>query len=139
MSFLLKRTGSLEISLYLQLMNKTQKNKALYKERLTIILVVFFCVLISGSEKFIKFDNTDNPVSLEQKSGDSTSGETSYINVAVDAVVPFATTVAQNVFYLIYEIIGFETEKVIQEETITQYTSHFLEILLTRIISPNAP
>lgn len=120
-------------------MNRTQKNKALYKERLTVILVVFFCILISGSEKFVKFDITDNPVSLEQKSGDTTSGETSFLNVAVDAVVPFATTVAQNVFYLIYEIMGFETEKVTQEETISQYPSHFLEILLTRIISPNAP
>jgi len=118
-------------------MNRTQRHKALYKERMTIILVVFFCMLISGSEKFISFSGTD--VKIEQKSSGHASDEQSFVSVAVDAVVPFATTVAQNTFYLIYEILGFETEKFSNEETAPQYTSHFLEILLTRIISPNAP
>jgi zona occludens toxin (predicted ATPase) len=118
-------------------MNRTQKNKALYRERMTIMLVVFFCMLISGSERFISFSDTD--IKMEHKAGETSSDEQTFVSVAVDAVVPFATTVAQNAFYLIYEILGFETEKFSHEETTTQYTSHFLEILLTRIISPNAP
>jgi len=103
------------------------------------MLVVFFCMLISGSERFINFSTADSPVKMEQKAGDHSSDEQTFVNVAVDAVVPFATTIAQNAFYLIYEILGFETEKFTYEETTSQYTSHFLEILLTRIISPNAP
>jgi len=103
------------------------------------MLVVFFCMLISGSERFISFSATDSPAKMEQKAGDHSSDEQTFVSVAVDAVVPFATTIAQNAFYLIYEILGFETEKFTYEETTSQYTGHFLEILLTRIISPNAP
>jgi len=120
-------------------MNKSQKNKNLLKERLTIILVVLFCVLISGSERFVFTDSTDSSYKTEQNSTESNSDNQSYVSVAVNAVVPFATTVAQNTFYLIYEILGFETAKISPEETISEYTSNFLEILLTRIISPNAP
>ncbi|KEO73377.1 hypothetical protein [Anditalea andensis] len=119
-------------------MNRTQKNKALYRERLTILLVVFFCMLISGSERFFNTQNTDTKIE-QNAGGDHSSDEQTFVNVAVSAVVPFATTVAQNTFYLIYEILGFETEKLAHEEPITSYSSYFLEILLTRIISPNAP
>jgi len=99
-------------------------------------MVVLFCILISGSERFVQFDSAEDKV--EKTADNSREGET-FVGIAVDAVVPFATTVVQTAFYFIYEIIGFETEVTTHEEEVSRYPSHFLEILLTRIISPNAP
>jgi hypothetical protein len=100
-------------------------------------MVVLFCVLISGSERFIQFDSDVEKI---EKTAEGSSNESeTFIGIAVDAVVPFATTVMQTAFYFIYEIIGFEKETINHQEEVSKYPSHFLEILLTRIISPNAP
>ncbi|WP_143962714.1 hypothetical protein [Litoribacter populi] len=119
-------------------MNRNRKNRSLLKERVTILLVVFFCILISGSERFVQFDSSVKKV--EQAASEEQPNENqTFLDVAVDAVVPFATTVAETALYFIYEIVGFEKETFAVKEEVSRYPSHFLEILLTRIISPNAP
>ncbi|MBS9524362.1 hypothetical protein KI659_10075 [Litoribacter alkaliphilus] len=120
-------------------MNRNRKNRSLLKERVTILMVVFFCILISGSERFIMFDSAKSKMEQAAGSDKDTDENETFIDVAVDAVVPFATTIAQTALYFIYEIIGFEKETFTVKEQISRYPSHFLEILLTRIISPNAP
>jgi hypothetical protein len=62
-----------------------------------------------------------------------------FLNVAVDAVVPFLTTLSEQIFYLIYENISSERQTSFEFAVIPPFTSPFLEILLERIISPNAP
>ncbi|MEX2593999.1 MAG: hypothetical protein WD426_14585 [Anditalea sp.] len=119
-------------------MNKSQRNRDIIKERLTILLVFFFCFLISSSEYIIE----DSQVEVNHEQGtqddDSDENETFY-NAAVDAVVPFAFATVDHAFHLIYEIVGFETVIFTAGSIVSKYPSHFSEILLERIISINAP
>jgi hypothetical protein len=119
---------------------KATKNIALLRQRATIMLVLFFCLLVSGAEYFPKTAEQNNNSKQEQsqESESSTENQT-FLNVAVDAVVPFVTVLSQQVFYLIYE--NYTVEPPISNGVSASLPLNFpyWEILLERIISPNAP
>jgi len=120
-------------------MNKPQKHRSIIKERLTILLVCFFCILISGSEYIIEGAHADvEKEQLGSQSDEPASHET-FVNTAVDAVVPFVFVTVDHVFHLIYEIVGFEEVAYTTGIVMVKAPSYFSEILLERIISPNAP
>lgn len=118
-------------------MKKSQGHRNLFRERITVMMVLFFCFLISSSEYIIQDDPAT--VKQEQQSQDEqpVEGET-YISAAVDAVVPFVFAAVGQVFDLIYEIEEFRPITSPGMVTV-KFTSDFLEILLEKIISTNAP
>lgn len=117
-------------------MNAKQKNSNLLRQRLSMALALLFCLTVSSIEYV-----ADHGIktSLEQQDGSSQNQEQTFLNIAVDAVVPFALEVSQTVFYLIYENIDFEGKFLAFEtSTISLFNSH-IEILFERIISPQGP
>lgn len=120
-------------------MSKNKYNKTLWKQRITLFMVLAFCSLISGVEYFPQEDTTTS-ISVEAPSNPDANPESqTFLNVAVDAVVPFVTTLSQQIFYLIYENIILESQISFEFPINTTFSNTFLEILLQRIISPNAP
>lgn len=119
-------------------MNMQPRNRDLFRERLTMLLVFFFCILISSSEYIIQDSHAETK--QEQQSGPDESpveGET-FLSAAVDAVVPFVFAAVDHAFHLIYETEGFR-ELVSSGVVVFKFTSPFSEILLEKIISINAP
>src|SRR5690606_7400701 len=118
-------------------MKKSQGHRNLIRERITIMMVLFFCFLISSSEYIIQDDPAT--VKQEQQSQDDkpVEGET-FISAAVDAVVPFVFAAVGQVFELIYEIEEFRPITSAGMVTL-RLTGDFFEILLEKIISTNAP
>lgn len=99
-------------------------------------LALLFCLTVSSLEYV---SEQGSQIALEQQDNAAQEQEQTFLNVAVDAVVPFALEVTQTVFYLIYEIIDFEGKFLAFEtSTISLFNSH-VEILFERIISPQGP
>ncbi|GAB3660045.1 hypothetical protein GCM10028791_33770 [Echinicola sediminis] len=121
--------------------NKSRKYQ-LIRERINILLVVFCCFVIANSHFFVS-PQTSSIDKKELIQGDADGEEQehqTFLDVATEAiVVPFASVVAQNTMQLIYEIVGFEEQFTRPQATMSRYPSHFLEVLLERIIAPNAP
>lgn len=119
-------------------MNRTRQHRDLLRERLTILLVCFFCILISSSEYIIEGHSAETTKEQQADQDEKpVEGET-FIAAAVDAVVPFVIAAVDHAFHLIYVIEGYE-ELVASPLAVTRYTSQFSEILLEKIISTNAP
>ena len=120
---------------------KVQKeNMTLFKQRITLVMVMFFCMLVSGMEYFPNLsqdDNTEKRETSSEKEGKSRNQ--TFLDVAVDAVVPFVTTLASQVYYIIYEIINFEAPAASLALSQAIIDLEFREILFERIISTNAP
>jgi hypothetical protein len=121
-------------------MTKTRNHTDLWKQRLSLLLVLVFCLLVSASEYFpLESKHSDSTEQTDKSARDSSSGNETYLNVAVDAVVPFAAGLASQVFHLIYEHINFEPLVLSGHSVSVPLNFPFWEILLERIISPNAP
>lgn len=110
------------------------------RERLTILMVILFCVLVSSSE-YIIVNDAAGTVTSEQQDGQQNSKDenSTFLHTAVDAVVPFVVIVANHAFHLIYEIVGFEGVALPADTNTSKLTNHFFEILFEQIISVNAP
>ncbi len=119
-------------------MNRNLKHRNLFKERLTMILVLFFCVLISGSEYIIQDSHAEIQKELQNNQDEGPVQEETFLSAAVDAVVPFVFAAVDHAFHLIYELEGFR-ELLSSGLAVVKFTSHFSEILLEKIISTNAP
>ncbi|MDN3668956.1 hypothetical protein QWY93_06420 [Echinicola jeungdonensis] len=121
-------------------MTQKSRNKNLLKERLTMLLVVFFCFFISNSTYFTPIQGGGkDQMEKSQEAESSSSQDQTFLDVDVDAVVPFSIVLEQGCLHLIYETIGFKNVGIQVQAPMARYPSHFLEILLECIISPNAP
>jgi hypothetical protein len=130
---------NLEFFLYLPPMKKNSRNIATWKQRATLVLVTFFCMLISSAEHLtVLQQQSENQKELQQLPESQTETET-FLSIAVNAVVPFVTVLAQQVFYLIYENIKFENPDAFSINFNFSSNLPFWEILFERIISTNAP
>ena len=132
--------GCLDIQnlLYLPPVSKKRRHSAIWRQRATLLLVMFFCLLVSVLEYIPQPDPTHLSSQQEQQQEPQDENQT-FLNIAVDAVVPFVTVIGQQILYLIYENISFD-------RPVNTYFSFSLptnipywEILLERIISTNAP
>ncbi len=105
-----------------------------------MLFVVFFCFFITNSTYFDPNQETEkDQVEKSQQADSSSSQDQTFLDVDVDAVVPFSIVLEQGCLHLIYETIGFKNIGFQVQAPMARYPSHFLEILLERIISPNAP
>ncbi|MEX2512574.1 MAG: hypothetical protein WD398_06695 [Cyclobacteriaceae bacterium] len=122
-------------------MSKNRRNSKLMHERMTLILVLFFCVFISSPEFFVEEDvRTTNEV-LQSPVNDSEDNQDqkTFLHSAIDAVVPFVVFAVDHVFHLIYEIIGSEAADFRVRLTENLLYNHYFEVLFEQIISVNAP
>ncbi len=108
---------------------------------MSLLLVLFFCVLISGSEYFVQFEtSSDEVVNVEQQEDESSQEKNeTLIHTAVDAVVPFVGVVMDQVFHLMYEIFGGEAKMGLEPKAFFPSSNSYFKILFEQIISANAP
>ena len=103
------------------------------KQRFSWALVLFFCLFVSSIEYFPSEGNQSRTEKSSEKPGQS------FLDVAVDAVVPFALEVANTVFYLISQLFRVDFSLHLPQVTAASFVNSFTEILLERIISPQGP
>ncbi|MFD2034127.1 hypothetical protein ACFSKL_04955 [Belliella marina] len=121
-------------------MRREERNISLLKQRITLLMVMFFCMLISGMEYFPNQVSEDSKTNRETKTEkESPQQNQTFLDVAVDAVVPFVTSLGQQTLYIIYEIINFESVSISKTANQVLLNLEFREILFERIISTNAP
>jgi hypothetical protein len=131
---------SFQIFLYLLPVRKKAKDMNLWKQRVTLMLTMLFCMLVAGTEYLPQHVQEDSALKQEQSNKtDQSSDNETFLNIAIDAVVPFVTVLSQQVFYLIYENLIFERPSVSDLGASFSVNLPYWEILLERIISPNAP
>lgn len=113
---------------------KTRKiHNSLLQQRLTLLIALLFCLFVSSVEYL--------PQAGKATQSDQSSehpGQT-YVNVAVDAVVPFVVNVADTVFYLIYQAFSFELKLPLHQAISAFCPNQLVEILFERIISTKGP
>ncbi|WP_226335321.1 hypothetical protein [Echinicola marina] len=124
-------------------MENKRNQQTLLQKRMSVLLVALCCFLISNSHLFMPAQDQQScevKVQLPTDSDQDDQEHQTFLDVASDAVVvPFVSMLAQSTMYLIYEIVGFEEQEFVPQAFMARYPSHFLEVLLERIISPNAP
>ncbi|MEB2779399.1 hypothetical protein U3A58_03260 [Algoriphagus sp. C2-6-M1] len=118
-------------------MKATKRNSNLFQQRLTVMLAVLLCLFISSveyipeSEESAKVEKQEKPTSPEQ--------DQTFLNVAVDAVVPFVVHVSHSILYLIHDIVKFEGSTFLTESTSAIQPNQLMQILFERIISTKGP
>ena len=87
-----------------------RRTSRLLHERMTLVLVMFFCVFISSSEFFVEGNNKQEVAGIEQSSEkeEIPDEQNTFLHTAIDAVVPFVVGTVDQAFHLIYEILGFK-------------------------------
>ena len=118
-------------------MNRSNKSNNLIQQRLTVLLALLFCLFISSVE-YVPSADSLTKIEKQHQNSDSDQNQ-SFIDVAVDAVVPFAVHVSQSVLYFIYEIVRFKGNTFITETTSIFQPNQLVEILFERIISTKGP
>lgn len=117
--------------------NKAHKN--VFKERITILMVLLFCVLVSSSEYIIQSSSAKTPTEQQTSSNDASEDNPTCIRTAVDAVVPFVVVVLDQVFHLISEVVSPENQPTSQYNGLIALSNQFFEVLFEHIVSTNAP
>lgn len=108
-------------------------HNSLLQQRFTLLIALLFCLFVSSVEYLpqecgaAKVEQTpDNP-------------DQTFLNVAVDAVVPFVVHVSQTVLYLISQVFSFEFKTPSIPSVSAFYPNQLVEILFERIISTKGP
>ena len=113
------------------------KNKASYgntfRQRFSVLMALLFCLFVSTIEYI---PNHQDSSKTEQT---SENPDQTFLDVAVDAVVPFVLHVADTVLYLIYQIFSFEFKMPVYQAISSFYPNQLIEILFERIISTQGP
>ncbi|SHM34359.1 hypothetical protein SAMN04488057_101141 [Cyclobacterium lianum] len=124
-------------------MQRYWRHNRLIRERLTLLVVMLFCVFVSSSQ--LEIDVSPSGVDIELNvNGDqgdepAQGEEKTYVHTAIDAVVPFVLIVMDQAYHFIYEIAGAENPKVNFYSGLVPSHNHLFEILFEQIISVNAP
>ncbi|MBC6367762.1 hypothetical protein [Algoriphagus sp. AK58] len=108
-------------------------NSTMFRQRFSVLMALLFCLFVSGVEYLP--DNQEKPRSEQS----SENPDQTFLNVAVDAVVPFVLHVADTVLYLIYQIFSFEFKIPTHQAVSAFYPNQLIEILFERIISTKGP
>ena len=116
---------------------KSQKHTSnLFQQRITLMLAMLLCLFVSSLEylpeiESVKLENQQNPDPEDQ--------DQTFLDVAVDAVVPFVVSVSHIVLYFVSKIFHFEG-RIFSPETFSFfYSNQLIEILFERIISTKGP
>lgn len=113
------------------------KNKAhtrsSFQQRFSLLLALLLCLFVSSVEYL--------PEGKAQASSEQSAEQPGkhFLDVAVDAVVPFVVQVADTVFYLISLVFRFDVELPLPRLSTVSYVNTLAEILFERIISTKGP
>lgn len=118
-------------------MKATKRNSNLFQQRLTVMLALLLCLFISSVEYLP--ENEDSTKIEKQEKPSSSGQDQTFLNVAVDAVVPFVVHVSHSILYLIHDIVSFEGSTFITESTSVFQPNQLVQILFERIISTKGP
>ena len=118
-------------------MKATKRNSNLFQQRLTVMLALLLCLFISSVE-YIPENGEAIKVEKQDKAPSNEQNET-FLNVAVDAVVPFVVHVSHSLLYLIQDIVRFDGSTFVTESTAVFQPNQLVEILFERIISTKGP
>ena len=118
-----------------------RRTSRLLHERMTLVLVMFFCVFISSSEFFVEGNNKQEVAGIEQSSEkeEIPDEQNTFLHTAIDAVVPFVVGTVDQAFHLIYEILGFKVADYFSGFHVDLSYNQYFEVLFEHIISVNAP
>lgn len=114
-------------------MKTRETHSSLFQQRFTLIMALLFCLFVSGLEYL------PQEAAVDQTEQASENPDQTFINVAVDAVVPFVLHVAHTVLYLIYQVFSFEIKLPAIPAISAFAPNQLVEILFERIISPQGP
>ncbi|SFT75832.1 hypothetical protein SAMN04489724_2058 [Algoriphagus locisalis] len=118
-------------------MKETKRNSNLFQQRLTVMLALLLCLFISSVE-YIPENAGSTKIEKQEKPSSSDQDQT-FLNVAVDAVVPFVVHVSHSILYLIHDVVSFEGTSFVTESTSVFQPNQLVEILFERIISTKGP
>ena len=114
-------------------MKPTRTYTSLMRQRVTLMLAILFCMFVSS----IEYTPSQDEITKTEQQSDHP--EQTFLNVAVDAVVPFALQIAHSVFYLLYQVFSFEIELPSIQTTAASIPISWVEILFEQIISTKGP
>jgi hypothetical protein len=117
-------------------MNTPKQKSSLFQQRITLMLAMLLCLFVSSVEYLPqgiseKFEN-------KEKSNSENQNQT-FIDVAVDAVVPFVVSVSQLVLHFVSDVFQFEGFIFAPEIVSFFYSNQLTEILFELIISTKGP
>ncbi|AKP50855.1 hypothetical protein CA2015_1415 [Cyclobacterium amurskyense] len=114
------------------------------RQRLTLLIVMLFCVFVSSSELMLSIDSKENSLAVQlDLSSDNEDGQSddtrTFIHTSIDAVVPFVMYALDYAYHFIYEIVIADRPQTnFNLGTDLEYNQLF-KILFEQIISVNAP
>jgi hypothetical protein len=103
------------------------------RQKFSVLIAMLFCLFVSGIEYIPQHQEAN---SSEQSTDNP---DQTFLNIAVDAVVPFVIHVADTVLYLIYQVFSFELKIPEQQAISAPFSNQLIEILFERIISTKGP
>jgi len=113
------------------------KNKAhtrtSFQQRFSLLMALLLCLFVSSVE-YLPEGKTQAP---SEQSAEQPGQH--FLDVAVDAVVPFVVQVADTVFYLISFVFRLDLEAPLPRSSTASYVNTLAEILFERIISTKGP
>ena len=119
-------------------MKSRNQHSKLFQQRITMVLALLFCLFISSVEYIPESIDTVSVEQQDANQADQDQNQT-FLNVAVDAVVPFVVHVSHTVLYLIYQIENEEKQGFHFETSTFPQSNQLVEILFERIISTKGP
>ncbi|GAB3228027.1 hypothetical protein J0A67_14755 [Algoriphagus aestuariicola] len=114
-------------------MKTRETHSNLFQQRFTLLMALLLCLFVSGIEYL------PQEASAEQTEHSEDHPDQTFLNVAVDAVVPFVLHVAHTVLHLIYQVFSFELKLPLAPAVAAIAPNNLVEILFERIISPQGP
>lgn len=117
-------------------MNSTKQKKSLIQQRITLMLAMLLCLFVSSVEYLPQ--GVSEQIENSEKSNSEGQNET-FLDVALDAVVPFVVSVSQLVLHFISDIFQFDGFAYIPQLISFFYSNQLAEILFELIISTKGP
>ncbi len=99
-------------------------------------MAMLFCLFFSSLE-YTAQNQTQDQIEIEDDATEER--EDTFLNVAVDAVVPFAVHVTQAVMHIIYSIVTVEGQVTEFQTEAVGFTASLGEVFFERVISTQGP
>jgi hypothetical protein len=114
-------------------MKNKSHNRTSFKQRFSLMLALLLCLFVSSVAYL-----PEAKAEVRSEQGAEQPGQ-HFLDVAVDAVVPFVVQVADTVFYLISFVFRFDVDLPLPPSSSASFVNALAEILFERIISTKGP
>lgn len=114
-------------------MKNKSHTRTSFQQRFSLLMALLLCLFISSVEYLPQGQAQEHTEQGAEQPGQH------FLDVAVDAVVPFVVQVADTVFYLISFVFRFDVDLPFPQSSSASYINALAEILFERIISTKGP